>query len=304
MYFGPSLVTTVASFSAANPCALGLRVGLATTAIRTAVGYASSTSRRSNVNVLRSTSCSASKSSRHYCHSNEEGTQAGKGDGDDSSLTCVISAAITFLEAKQRIVGCLSSSEYSAIDSRVGASVGAHMRHTLDHFSKCCSALPLSSLLPSRVDASIVDAVREGNAILEKAIRYDHRIRGGTVETDPNEAAAVISSLLERLRALPRGKEGSMALRRTLVTPTFMLGEGGRGRVGDEHEFESNLERELFFCCHHGTHHDAMIQLILKGLGGETGAAALSEAGKGFGVAPSTTDYRQKEERPGHDGRS
>ncbi|CAM9910637.1 unnamed protein product [Scytosiphon promiscuus] len=87
-----------------------------------------------------------------------------------------------------------------------------------------------------------------------------------------------------------------------------MLGGGGGGGAGkEEFEFESNLERELFFCCHHGTHHDAMIQLILRGMG-EKGELALSQAGKGFGVAPSTVEFlrkqkeEQEEERRKHKG--
>lgn len=71
----------------------------------------------------------------------------------------------------------------------------------------------------------------------------------------------------------------------------FMVAaEGAR----EEHEFQSNLERELFFCCHHGTHHDAMIQLILRGMG-ERGEAALHQAGPGIGVAASTLEYLQRE---------
>ncbi len=38
-----------------------------------------------------------------------------------------------------------------------------------------------------------------------------------------------------------------------------------------------------------------MIQLILRGMG-EKGEVALRQAGSGLGVAPSTADYRGKQE--------
>lgn len=150
--------------------------------------------------------------------------------------TGVVPAALHYLEGKKRLVDCLSPAEYAAVDAAIGASVGGHMRHTLDHFSKCLAAVRPSS-----------DATTSPPAPAA-AVRYDYRERGGSVEQDPAAASSLIDSLLKQLRAFPRGA----ALHEVRLAPTFMLmspSEGG----GEEHEFKSNLERELFFCCHHGT---------------------------------------------------
>ena len=271
MHFAPTFVTTVASLSAGSRLALGLRVPGVTRTTTTA-------------RVVRGMGCAARRASSSTAST--DGSIDGSGGSGEA---CVVSAALAFLEGEKKIVECLSPADFAAVDASIGASVGAHMRHSLDHFSKC-----LSVSTPTGTDPSPAGA--------DGKIRYDHRVRGGSVETDPAEAAKVIASLLAQVQALPRGEAGSLALRRTPVAPTFMLGAGGGGGGGgegdEEHTFESNLERELFFCCHHGTHHDAMIQLILGNMG-QKGSAVLSEAGKGFGVAPSTVDFRQKQEKEG-----
>ena len=267
MHFAPTFVTTVASLSASSRLALGLRVVPARTT--------------TTARVVHGMGCSARRSST--TSSTSASTDGCTGEG---GKTCVVSAALAFLKSKKNIVECLSPADYAAVDASIGASVGAHMRHSLDHFSKCLSVSP-----PAGIDSAPPGA--------DGTIRYDQRVRGGSVETDPAEAVKVIASLLAQVEALPRGDAGSLALRRIPVAPTFMLGAGGGGGVSEEHAFESNLERELFFCCHHGTHHDAMIQLILGNMG-QKGSAVLSEAGNGFGVAPSTADFRQRQKEEGH----
>ncbi|CAN0363465.1 unnamed protein product [Ectocarpus sp. 12 AP-2014] len=245
MYFSPRLVTTTVTpllrVVAAPPFRRRCRLRTTTTSSR------ASSSRSSNA-----------------------------GDGG----TCVVSAAMRFLQGKKRLVDCLSPEDYARVDAAIGASVGGHLRHTLDHFSKCLQAA-------QQQPAPDEDAVPTTPPV---TIRYDHRVRGGTIETDPEAASRSISSLLQQLQSLPRADY----LRAKKVAPMFMLGLGGGDNgTEEEYEFESNLERELFFCCHHGIHHDAMIQLILRGMG-EKGDNALSQAGEGFGVAPSTIDFLKK----------
>lgn len=236
----------------------------------------------------------------------DSSSHVGGTDGEKPQQTCVVSAALAFLEQKKRIVEKLSPAEYSVVDEAIGASVGGHVRHTLDHFSKCLAALPTAVIESSATVASgavfssssvtantPTERVADGEKSVLADIRYDHRVRGGSIETDPAEAAEVISNLQSKLQRLPRGQQGSVALRKTTVSPAFLLGEGG----GGEHAFESNLERELFFCCHHGFHHDAMIRLILARMEGSSeGARALMGGGKSsnLGVAPSTAGFRQQ----------
>lgn len=187
-----------------------------------------------------------------------------------SPPTCVVSAALAFLDSKRRVLECLSPADYARLDEAVGGSVGGHMRHTLDHFSKCLATV-------ERSDDATHDRQQGRTSIF-----YDRRTRGGSVETDPNEAARVIAGLEAILKGLGNGLGASQFLRRSVVRPAFVLAEGG---AQGEHIFESNLERELFFCCHHGFHHDAMMRLILQNMGKGDGRKTL-------GVAPSTAAFR------------
>ncbi|CAM9438494.1 unnamed protein product, partial [Hapterophycus canaliculatus] len=229
-------------------------------------------------------------------HENASRRNSASSNGGGGGEICVVSAALHFLEDKKRLLECLETEDYTAVDAGIGASVGGHVRHSLDHFEKLVTAAGAGGADPADPTAATTWGVAaeddaNGTAATAPVVRYDRRVRGGSIEKDPAAAIQVISSLLEQLQEMPRGP----LLRAKRVAPTFMLGGGGGGK--EEFEFESNLERELFFCCHHGTHHDAMIQLILRGMG-EKGELALRQAGKGFGVAPSTVEFlrKQKEE--------
>ncbi|CAM9154028.1 unnamed protein product [Phaeothamnion confervicola] len=167
----------------------------------------------------------------------------------------VAQTAVRALERKRRMLGFLRGDEYSRISNVVGATIGQHLRHSIDHFQRCAACIGDTETAP-------------------KAIHYDQRDRGGNLESDPALALAAIDDLQRMLHAA-----SPVSLRRP-CRPFFMLSETG----SDEHEFSSNLERELFFCVHHGMHHDAMIGIILREWG--------HEPREGFGLAPSTARYR------------
>lgn len=255
-----------------------------------------------------STSGAATAATRHYL----SGAAGAGGGGDDQSVgadsskqkeTCVISAALAFLKGTKQIVEGLNPADYCAVDEDIGASVGVHCRHILDHFSKCIEALPsqsAASLAHEQQQQAAKGAVdpharfRQDWSMIP--IRYDQRVRGGTVESDPAEAANVIANLQTTLKALPRGLQGSLLLRKIPVSPTFLLEAEG----GGEHVFQSNLERELFFCCHHGHHHDAIIRLILERMASFSDGARVLLSGdqnKTLGVAPSTASFRKQQGR-------
>lgn len=84
-------------------------------------------------------------------------------------------AAVNMLEAKRRLllqVVKTDPAHYSAVNDITNASMGAHMRHSLDHFSKLLA---------------------DGGGHSEP--RYDHRDRGTNVETDMHAAIAQIKQL-------------------------------------------------------------------------------------------------------------
>ncbi|CAM9826032.1 unnamed protein product, partial [Discosporangium mesarthrocarpum] len=174
-----------------------------------------------------------------------------------------VDAAVSFLKDKKKVLETLSPVNYAALDHAIGGSVGGHMHHMLDHFGRCLAVVKNCE-----------------NSEDQSEIAYDRRERGGNVETNPFEASKTVDELVGVLIEL-QGQDGGAALRETTVAPAFLLGSSG-----PEFVFESNLERELFFCCHHGFHHDAMIRLILSNQGNQS-------VDEGLGLAPSTANFRR-----------
>ncbi len=123
-------------------------------------------------------------------------------------------------------------------------SIGEHVRHCLDHIAALIAASP------------------------SRALSYDHRERGTTVETDPADALRLI---LRLKAALDRWND------RTFDDPvrvTTLLASGERVTGW------STLGRELAFVASHTIHHQAVIAVLMTVLG-----AAVPDR---LGYAPST----------------
>lgn len=167
-----------------------------------------------------------------------------------SACPCKVAAtADAILDQCATFLGEVPAARYTAPSATLaGGTIGKHARHVLDHFR---AALTTPACDP---------------------IDYDHRSRGGTVETDRQAACAEI----DRLRSIVQGLDESAM--NTEVTTRVMLTGGG-----ETADLRSTLGRELFFATHHAIHHHAM----MKSIGREFGI----EAPAGFGTAPSTLNY-------------
>ncbi len=113
--------------------------------------------------------------------------------------------------------------------SMMNGTIGAHLRHNLDHFGAAIGAFEDDS-----------------------PINYDHRERGTPVESDADAAIVVIDTLRARLAELT----GSAGADREVVV-RMMITSGG-----DEAALRSTLARELAFAAHHAVHHHAMMAAI------------------------------------------
>ncbi len=129
-----------------------------------------------------------------------------------------------------------------------GGTIGQHLRHALDHVAAIVEC-----------DDSIID--------------YDHRKRGGAVETDRAQACSCINTLCAQLAALD-GSEFDRA-----VQVRFMFSGSGEQSV-----LGSTVGRELAFAMHHAIHHQAMIRAIVVEHGGT--------APESFGMAPDTLRHQ------------
>jgi hypothetical protein len=161
----------------------------------------------------------------------------------------VAATADAVLEQCAAFLAEVPEDRYAAPSTTIaGGTIGKHARHVLDHFR---AALTTPSCDP---------------------IDYDHRSRGGCVETDAKAAGEEINTLRSIVQCLDE------AAMNTQVTARVMLTAGG-----ETADLRSTLGRELFFATHHAIHHHAM----MKSIGREFGI----EAPAGFGTAPSTLNF-------------
>lgn len=169
------------------------------------------------------------------------------------SVKRVCITADVILEQCSEYIDCVNDEQFvSTSKVVVGGTIGKHIRHTLDHFrsaiTTCCSEL----------------------------IDYDHRDRGGDVETSRESAKAEIAMLRSLMGELSEEKLNEQMTACVMVTGS-----------GDTCELQSTRAREIFFALHHAIHHNA----ILKAIGLEFGFECPYE----FGMAPSTINFEQAE---------
>jgi len=169
------------------------------------------------------------------------------------SLKRVCFAADAILAQCADYIDCVDDDEFVYVSKAVaGGTIGKHLRHILDHF-RC---------------AITTDCTQP--------IEYDHRSRGGSVETDRGAAREEIGRLRELMSALNEDRLSE------IVTTRVML--CGDGQTAD---LKSTRAREIFFAMHHAIHHNAILNAIALELGFATP--------EGFGTAPSTINFEQAE---------
>jgi uncharacterized damage-inducible protein DinB len=181
-----------------------------------------------------------------------------------TTIQALCRANLGLLRQKLQLVSVLKSSFgdskaktlYAQVCPVVEASVGQHIRHSMDHLE---------------LAAQLAAGKSETNEL-----HYDLRKRGGEDEHDMDEAQQRMERVVELLKDVPEATQPET------VQAYFMLS-------GDPKEFQlpSTLEREMGFAAHHGIHHMAMVKIIALGtLGIPRDALSLD-----FGRAPSTIVY-------------
>lgn len=123
----------------------------------------------------------------------------------------------------------LSDEQYSlTMPEAMNASIGGHVRHSLDHFS------------------AILDGCNSG------AINYDSRLRDTSIETSTDHAEKRTTSLRETFRLL----DPNLVSRDIEVTCKVNQSESPA--------VESTIGRELMFAVIHAVHHNALISFMLN----------------------------------------
>jgi len=164
------------------------------------------------------------------------------------SVEKVAGGADAILEQLECFTSGLDDGLLTAPSETVGGTIGMHMRHTLDHY-RAALTTPAS-----------------------EPIDYDHRERGGTVESCCNDALSEIATLRSMITGLDKATLAQPVTARVMVASD-----------GETADLESSRARELFFAMHHAIHHNATIKAIAVELG--------IDCEDCFGKAPSTINF-------------
>lgn len=176
---------------------------------------------------------------------------------------------------------------YKAPCPLVGASIGQHVRHSMDH-------IELAVLLASTTN-EVSSIINNGSSSPE--LHYDLRIRGGTLEHDMGAAKSRVESCAKIFRSMlvdidnkdeqskiPTEGEKSITIgEREIPVNAFFFLTADRTNDG-ELALPSTISRELGFVAHHAIHHMALIRIIAL----NTVGLKEDELPSDFGRAPST----------------
>jgi hypothetical protein len=158
---------------------------------------------------------------------------------------------------KTRFGDAKAKTLYAQVCPVVEASIGQHIRHSMDHLE-----------LAAQVAAGDSDT---------NELHYDLRTRGGQNENDLDEAQRRVEKVVQVLKDISEGSSPKNDNRE--VQAYFMLS-------GDPTEFNlpTTVEREMGFAAHHAIHHMALVKIIAQ----QTLGIPSDTLSPDFGRAPST----------------
>lgn len=159
-----------------------------------------------------------------------------------------------------------ASTAFQQVCPLVGASVGQHMRHSMDHIERAITAT-------SHPEST--------------QIHYDVRQRGGLDEYDMAAARTRIERVSKLLQEQLMDSDHYVPVMDHRVQACFMLS----GDDDKEYALPSTAARELGFAVHHAIHHMAMIKVIVV----HTLQVPESKLPTGFGRAPSTQNFDRQQ---------
>lgn len=172
-----------------------------------------------------------------------------------SDCSVLVDDNICYLKQGVDLLRRLSDEQYATkLPDSYNSSVGGHMRHCLDHY------------------INFLDGFESGK------VDYDARARDTRIEQERAFALSSMDSLSQRLMAV-RTEDADK--------PVMVKMDCGDDTDSATLWSASSLRREFQFLVSHTVHHYALIGMMLKHQGIDTG--------KEFGIAPSTLRYMQSQ---------
>lgn len=207
------------------------------------------------------------------------------------SNTALLTQKVGLLDAllHRHATPTAATEAFTAISPVLGASIGQHFRHSMDH-------IELIALVSAAKCSSA--AAHEASTAEPADIHYDLRVRGGTLEKDMDEArnriVSVVGVLDEVTTALSTAKNDEVEelasfIANSPVNAQFFL----TADENEESKLPSTVARELGFAAHHAIHHLAMVRVIAL----ETAGLSVEDLPDHFGRAPSTIKHDREGER-------
>mmetsp|Transcript_22095 Transcript_22095/g.32197 ORF Transcript_22095/g.32197 Transcript_22095/m.32197 type:complete len:208 (+) Transcript_22095:73-696(+) len=164
------------------------------------------------------------------------------------------------LQQKVRLLDTVTDIDYSrSHNAFFGSSIGGHIRHSLDHYTKLFTCVENISTDKSSI------------------VHYDSRNRQTPVENNRLVAIEVIHDTIQRLRFI---------LQRSSLESQVKVEFVGDPVKGHVFIADSTIARELAFVAHHGTHHLSTVKLMMERMG--------YSVSDDVGVAPSTANFKSK----------
>ncbi len=177
---------------------------------------------------------------------------------DNQFLEYLINETVSTFNQLSVLIQSISEDDYKVLDDRIFlASIGAHVRHVLEHYLLFCEGI--------------------SNGV----INYDLRKREKDIEFQPETALQTINELSKALKKLS-GVDKPLSVIVDLDT-TFSDSENKSG-----YEQPSSTVRELTFLHSHSVHHFATISHALRARKIDLPASLAN-----FGIAPATVRYRE-----------
>ena len=143
----------------------------------------------------------------------------------DSNILALRQLNIETLQRLKSVLGTISQPLYTHVNIKGRASVGQHVRHTLE-FYQC-----------------LFDA--------HESVNYDSRQRNIVIESSANEAMAVIDKMVASLNDI----HADASLKSVGEFPSVSA---------DPIIVASTLSRELLYVLEHAIHHMAIIRILIK----------------------------------------
>ena len=172
----------------------------------------------------------------------------------------------------------LATKQFGKVCPYVGASIGQHYRHSLDH-------IELAALVAQQQQSLAID---RSSDISVPELHYDLRVRGGTLESDLQLCRERIVNVVNVFESLQQqtatntddNNEATTQLTNEPIKAYFNLSSTSNNEL----PLPTTIGRELGFVVHHSIHHMAMCKVIAL----HTLKLKESELPVGFGRAPST----------------